>query len=341
MSEKSRTADAPHGAVVGGARGAGDHASSLTRMAGLIRDRPWVWSYLGAILAWIAISTISGRGWVGTITSTFGLVPFLVLCGIGQMAVITLGNGHIDLSIPNTLTLAAYLSTGVMNGGTGSMVAGFAVPMLAAVGIGLLNAGLILLLRIPPIVATLSIGLVLQSLVLIYSDGLVATVDPDLVAFTRLRVAGVSVLGVVCVVVAVVAGYLLHRSSYGRSLQAIGQKVRAARLTGVPVNRTIATTYVISALAAAVAGVLLGAFSTPNLDLGSPYLLNSIAVVVLGGSLIAGGRSNVAGIWGSSLFLLLILTLMDTVGANVAVQNIIKGSLIILVLVLVGAKKNE
>lgn len=106
-------------------------------------------------------------------------------------------------------------------------------------------------------------------------------------------------------------------------------------------TRTIVVTYLVSSILAAIAGVLLGAFSTPNRDLGAPYLLNPIAVVVLGGSLIAGGRSNVVGIWGSSLFLLLGLTLLDTVDADVAVQNIIKGALIIVVLVLVGAKKNE
>ena len=64
----------------------------------------------------------------------------------------------------------------------------------------------------------------------------------------------------------------------------------------------IVTSYVIAALFAAITGVLLGAFSSPSLDLGSPYLLNSIAVVVLGGSLIAGGRSNVAGIWAAACF---------------------------------------
>lgn len=304
-------------------------------------DRPWIWSFLAALIAWMAISVIAGRGWVGTITSTFGLVPFLVLAGIGQMVVITLGNGNIDLSLPNTLTLAAYVSTGVMNGGHGSTLLGFAVPLLLAVVIGGVNSMVILLLKVPPIVATLAVGLILQSAVLIYSNGLQATVNPDLVAFTRQRILGLSTLGLICVGVAVGAGFVLFRTTFGRSVHAIGQKVQAARLTGIPVTRTIVSSYLVSAALAALAGVLLGAFSTPNLDLGQPYLLNSIAVVVLGGSLIAGGRSNVAGIWGSSLFFLLMVTLLDTFGTSAAVQNIIKGSLIIVVLLLVGAKRNE
>jgi ribose transport system permease protein len=133
----------------------------------------------------------------------------------------------------------------------------------------------------------------------------------------------------------------LFRTPYGRSVQAIGQKIQAARLTGLRVRTVIVTTYLTSAVFAAITGVLLGAFSAPNLGLGSEYLLNSIAVVVLGGSLIAGGRSNVTGVWGSSLFLLLLLTLLDVMHVGVAIQNIVKGLLIILVLMLVGSRRNE
>ena len=312
---------------------------------GIIRDwpsrRPWIWSYVAALATWVAVSFVAGRGFGGTLTSTFGLVPFLVLVGIGQMVVITLGNGNIDLSLPNTLTLAAYVSTGVMANGRGSVVLGF----LAAIGIGLvvaaINSFVILALRVPPIIATLSVGLIIQSAVLVYSGSMTADPDPGLVSFTSSRVLGLSVLGLICVVVAVGAGFVLMRTSFGRSVQAIGQKIQAARLTGLRVRTVIVTSYVIAAVFAAITGVLLGAFSSPSLDLGSPYLLNSIAVVVLGGSLIAGGRSNVAGIWGSSLFFLFLETLLEVMGASVAAQDIVQGVLIVLVLVLVGNRRNE
>jgi ribose transport system permease protein len=305
------------------------------------RQRPWIWSYLAAFATWIAVSAVAGKGFAGTLTSTFGLAPFLVLTGIGQMVVITLGNGNIDLSLPNTLTLTAYVSTSVMNGGNGSLVLG----VLAALGIGVLialvNSFVILALRVPPIVATLSVGLIVQSAVLVYSSSASAVADPALVTFTRYRVAGLSLLGLVCIAAAVGAGFVLFRTSFGRSVQAIGQKLTAARLTGMRVRTVIVSSYVIASLFAALTGLLLGAFSTPNLDLGSPYLLNSIAVVVLGGSLIAGGRSNVTGIWGSSLFFLLLLALLDVIGVSVAVQNIVEGLLIIVVLLLVGARRDE
>lgn len=308
---------------------------------GWLAKRPWIWSYAAAFVVWLAISGIAGRGFLGTLTSTFALAPFLVLVGIGQMMVITLGNGHIDLSLPNVLTVSAFVSTSVINGQDRSIGLGF----LAAIGIALVvasvNSFTILILRVPPIVATLAVGLIIQSATLISSDNLTASLSPELVAFTRYRVFGISLLGVLCVLVALGAGFLLFRTSFGRSVQAIGQKVEGARLTGLKVNTVIVSSYAISAASAAIAGVLLGAFSSPNLDLGTPYLLNSITVVVLGGSLIAGGRSNVRGIWGSSIFLLLLLTLLDVSGASVAIQNVVKGLLIILVLVLIGKKRNE
>ena len=312
-----------------------------TTPAAWVAAHPWVWSFGAAVVAWVAISVIAGQGLLGTLSGTLGLVPFLVLTGVGQLMVITLGNGHIDLSLPNVVTLAAYVSTGIMNGGTGSTLLGFAVPFAVGLVVAAVNVGLVLGLRVPPIVATLAVGLVLQSAVLVYTTGFQASVDPGLVAFTRARVLGLSVLGLLCVLVAVAVGFVLFRTSYGRAVQAVGQNVRAARLAGIPVGRVVAACYAMSALLAALTGVLLGAFSTPNLDLGQPYLLNSIAIVVLGGSLISGGRSTVTGVWGGALFFVLLLTLLDVLGVGVALQNVVKGLLIILVLVLVGADRRE
>lgn len=304
-------------------------------------QHPWIWSYLAAFAAWVAISALTGRGFLGTLTSTFALVPFLVLVGLGQMTVITLGNGNIDLSVPNTLTFAAYVSTGVLADGQRPVIVGFAAALLLALVVAAVNSVVILALRVPPIVATLSVGLIVQSAVLVYSNDITAPVDPALVGFTRYRILGLSLLGLICVLVAIGAGFVLFRTRFGYALQAIGQKIQAARLTGIPVGAVIASGYFISALFAAFSGVLLGAFSTPNLDLGAPYLLNSIAVVVLGGSLIAGGRSNTTGIWGSSIFFLLLFTLLDVMHVSAAVQDIVQGILIIAVLLMVGSPRKD
>jgi ribose transport system permease protein len=304
-------------------------------------ELPWIWVFLAVVGMWVAIAAISGRGLVGTMLANIALAPFLVFVGIGQMFVITSGNGNIDLSVQYSMPLAAFVGISVMSGGSGSAVVG----VLAAVAVGLViaaaNLFCILVLGIPAIVATLSVGLMAYSGVSLEAQSFSAVPDPGLHAFTVSSVAGVSWLAIVCLGLAFVAGGVLHRTTYGRALQAAGQNRSAANLAGLPVTRVVIVSYLICGVLAALSGLLLGIYVSPSVSIGIPYLLNSIAVVVLGGSLIAGGRSNVVGVWGGALFLLLLTTLLNVVNIAVASQDIVKGALIIVVLALVGTKESS
>lgn len=300
---------------------------------------PWVWSFLGGIAIWLAIAAVAGRGLEGTLTSALALAPFLVLVGIGQMFVITAGYGSIDLSVPYVMTLTGFVSVGIMNGGHGSV----AVGLLAAIGcglvVGVVNIAAIELLSIPPIVATLATGLMVQSWAAVRAGNFNGEVDPGLNSFVVRQWGPVPELAVFTIAFAVLAGFVLHRTAWGRGLQAIGQSRRAADLAGIRVNMVLAVPYLICGGLAGLSGAFLAAYSSPSLGIGDPYLLNSIAVVVIGGSLIQGGRSNTAGVWGGALFLILLVTLLGVLNINVATQNIIKGALIILVLALAGSRR--
>jgi len=311
------------------------------RLTALTSDRPWVWAYLGSVLMWIAICVINGRLSFGVVTAVFALAPFLVLAGIGQMFVITLGGGSIDLTVSNVITLTAFAAAEISAAANGNVALGILAVVVIGVLVGGLNAGVILGLKVPPIVATLAAGLILQSAVNVIAGLGTSTPSPALADFTQSRVLGISVLGAVCVAVAVLAGIFLRRSITGRRMQAFGQNAIAARLSGVSRGRVVLIAYLISGVLAAIAGALLGAFSGPNVALGDPYQLNSIAVVVLGGTLIAGGRSNVAGIWGAGLFLLLLNTLLNSLNVGVAAQDIVKGILIILVLSVMSGRRER
>lgn len=98
----------------------------------------------------------------------------------------------------------------------------------------------------------------------------------------------------------------------------------------MPVDRIRAGTYALSAVMAALAGFLLSCFSGgAALNMGTEYLLMSIAVVVIGGSSIAGGRSNVPGIWGAALFMFLIVSMLNSYGLGAGVRLIMTGVIII------------
>lgn len=288
-------------------------------------------------MIWLAIGIISGRGIGGTLQSSVELAPFLVLVALGQMFVITAGNGNIDLSVAYLMTLSAFVSVGVMNAGHGSFLLGIAAGLLCGVLVAVVNLTAILVLSIPPIVATLATGLIAQSAGLRYSSIYASLPDPRLESFTSEQVAGIPVLAVLCMGFAFAASVSLRVTSYGRRLQAVGQNRRAAELSGIDVKLVLIVSYLLSGLCAASAGILLGAYVSPSLDLGNPYLMDSIATVVIGGTLISGGKAFASGVWGGALFLILLVTLLNVMHINVAVQDIVKGVLIICVLALAGS----
>ena len=122
-----------------------------------LRDNRWAWSFIGALLVWIITSiTAEGRGMGATLSAALAFSSFYVMAGIGEMLVVSLGAGNIDLSIPSVMTLAGYLSIGTMQGQAGSLWLGVAIALGVGALAGLANFLLIRFARIPPMVATLA-----------------------------------------------------------------------------------------------------------------------------------------------------------------------------------------
>jgi len=137
----------------------------------------------------------------------------------------------------------------------------------------------------------------------------------------------------------VASGVVLTRMVYGRSVLAIGQSMRAAWLAGIPVERIRFATYVLSGALGGIDGALLaGYFRGASVDIGNEYLLNSIAVVVIGGTSVAGGKANVPGIWGASLFLVLLLTMLNTFGVSAGLRLLLTGLIIVGVITAAGGR---
>lgn len=321
----------------------GPRGGSLGRaVVATFRERPWAWSFAAAAVVWVVTYLETSRGLFGNLTSAAAVSSFLAIVGIGQLFVITTGNGNIDLSIPNTMTLAGYYALSVMNGHNGALLTGILVALAVGLIVGTANIVAIFVLQIPPIVGTLAVGFIAQSASFVKSNNFTADPSPALAHFVNVKVLGLPLLALCVIVLAVLAWVLLTRTIYGRSVQAIGQSIRAAHLSGVRVRRTVALAYLLSGVLAGLAGVLLAADSGGvQLDIATPYLLNSIAVVVLGGSLIGGGRSFIAGVWGAGMLLTMLVTLLTVLNIPVASQNVIKGLLIVAVLSLAGGKAKE
>jgi ribose transport system permease protein len=304
--------------------------------------RPWIWSFLGAALVWLAaILFTGGYGAGGMLTAALSLAVFTVVVGVGQMFVITLGPGNVDLSLPANIGLASAVAMKVM-GGEDSMVAvGLIAALACGLAIGIVNYLLISALRIPPIIATLSASFIIQSVDISYGRGLQIKPPPGFADFTNMQILGVPILAILTIVFTIGAAIALQRSVYGRSVLAIGQNMRAARLAGIKVGWIRFLTYALSGTLGGLDGALLaGYFRGANVDIGNEYLLSSIAVVVIGGTSVAGGKANVPGVWGGALFLVLLLTMLNTFGVSAGVRLLLTGLIIVAVITAAGGRRS-
>ena len=302
--------------------------------------KPWIWSFVAAFVVWIAtILFTGGTSAIGLSQAALTFAAFSILVGIGQMFVITLGPGNIDLCVPATMTLAGTVALKFMQVDNSLILPGLAVAVAIGVVVGIGNFALIKLLQIPPIIATLSMSFIVQSTAIWTNRGLRIKPPQALAKFTTETTIGIPHVALVAFVLSVLAFVLLQKTVYGRWIAAIGQSNRAARMAGIPVDGTRFVTYILCAILAAVCGYLLASSSGgAALNMGSEYLLMSIAVVVIGGTAVAGGNSNVAGIWGASLFMFLVVSMLNTYGAGAGIRLIMTGLIIIAVIVVAGGR---
>ncbi len=303
--------------------------------------KPWIWAFLGAGLVWLATIAFTGGQGAGAILSTaLAFATFSAIIGIGQMYVITLGPGNVDLSIPATMTFAGAVSMKIVDTQDSMVAAGLAIALGCGAAVGVFNYGLIRVLRIPPIIATLSSSFLIQSSAIAYGRGLKIKPPPLLADFATARILGIPLLAICAIGLAAVMSLVLHRTVYGKSVIAIGQNPRAARLAGINVDFTRFATYVLSAVMAGLCGYVLSGFSGgASLNMGADYLLASIAVVVIGGTSVAGGYANLPGLWGAALFMFLLVTMLNIFGLTAGVRLILTGVIIVGVITVAGGRK--
>lgn len=303
--------------------------------------RPWIWSWIAAAATFIMVMALTqGRGASELAYAALSFGAFAAIVGLGQMLVITLGPGNVDLSIPAVMTLAGTLSLKAMGSDPNTAALGLLIAVAVGVAAGLANFALIFLLRLPPIIATLSASLVYQSFAIWSNRGLRIKPPAGLAEFATGRTMGIPNVALVGIGLSVIVWLVLERTTFGRWLLASGQNLRAARLAGIPVELVRATTYVTVAIFASVAGYFLASFSGgAALNMGQEYLLTSIAVVVIGGTSIAGGFSNVPGVWGASLFMFLVVSMLNSYGLGAGVRMMLTGLIIIGIVVAASTRR--
>ncbi len=271
------------------------------------------------------------------------LAAFLGIIAAGQTLVIISGREGIDLSAGAIVTLGAILVFRLSNGDDAQLLPAIAVALGAGALIGAVNGIGVTLIGIPPLVMTLGMAGVVQGMILLVTQGQLEGGTPQIM---RTLIANPLVLGIPgAVIIWLLLGaamwLLLERTNYGKQLFAVGVNRTTARLSGVRVQWIVILTYALSGLLAAFGGfMLLGFTQTVFLNLGGPYLFPSIAAVVVGGTVLAGGKGSYFGTMSGALVLTLIESLLRAMRLQEAYQLIILGAILLVLISIYGRQRN-
>jgi ribose transport system permease protein len=280
-----------------------------------------------------AVAFKSGGGIFAYIDSLLVLTSFLAILGFGQGLVIM--TGGLDLSLPWNNAANGILFTLLVHGTNGAAV--WAIPLCLAFGsiAGLLNGFGVAILGISPIIVTLAMNGLLQGIALVLTGGSPQGWTAPFLQFFMTGKAFFFTPVVWFLAAFVIATILiLTRTTFGRQVYAIGNSPRVAKLSGVAVGRTLCATYAISGFCAALTGILLTGFNGQAFNgMGDPYLLTSIAAVVVGGTLITGGRGHYPGIFGGALALTALSTFLAGTTLPDSAKSIIYGAVVLAAIV--------
>ena len=315
-------------------------ASSVRRT--VTRNRSVLFAYLLVVVLALAGELVS-RGFlrVNHIDELLITGGFIALVGLGQTFVIL--TGGVDLSIPWVLNAAAVYLTLWARGDSAKMA--WIVPVLVAVAavIGAINGAGVAFLKIPPIIMTLGMSTIVEGALLLSTNGGSGQNAPNAAVYLATHRWGpVPVLAVLWIVVLLAATLVLSKTPFGRRLYATGLNQRVATFAGVNVQFVTVAVYVISAVAAALAGIALAGYVGQSyLGMGNPYLFASVAAVAIGGTSILGGSGNFVGTTAGALALAVLAALLPILGLQPAALEIVYGCVILAAVMLSSVRADR
>ena len=305
----------------------------MTEARRLFRDQPLI-PLIGLLVALVVTLQVARPGivsaeWVGV--TLRAAIPLAILAGCQTLAMLT---GGIDLSVGAVASMAAFVMATLVNG-QGPVVA-VLIGLAAATAAGLVTGIGVGVFKVHPLIMTLGMNLAILGLVAVYQLAMVLSgiVIPEPIVWlgsgTTFDFLPNSLFLFIPLAILIVVG--LRRSGYGRLLFAVGDNAVAARLAGVRVWQVLLVLYTLSAILAAIAGLLIaGLNKTASPALVESAVLPSVAAAVIGGTSILGGRGGFAGTMVGALILTLLTALLTVLEMPEAVRQVLFGAIIVIV----------
>lgn len=255
----------------------------------------------------------------------------ILACG---MALVTYCGQTVDLSTPSTVAVASFVAVLTLKFGFAPMIV---CVLLAGALLGLINGLVVGILRINTVVWTLAMSFVFAGLIrVVFGSANIYPTEGNLQLFEKIsrhRVCGVLPISVIVMLALMIGLHILvSYSRFGRQMKLVGCSETAAKYSGINVFRVICLAFVGSGVAAAITGLFIASLSkSACYNYGSGYEFRAITAVVLSGMVLDGGKGSIMGVLGGVLAIGLMNNIMTLLGLNTFLQNVVTGTVFILV----------
>ncbi len=251
-----------------------------------------------------------------------------MLIAYGEMLLII--SGFLDLSVGSVLALSGVLSVSAYQS-TGSMAVALLVALTVGVACNLVNAFFVGNCNVPAFIATLGMQQAARGIALYYTNGQNILQLGDFVNIGRGMVGPIPVPVILVIVVTAVVWYMLNNTRYGRSIYAIGGNRNAAEASGINSRRSIYKSYIINGLLVGLAGMIFMARNNSGLPNGAVgYEMTGLTAAIVGGTSFTGGIGTVGGTVAGAFIIGFLENVMNLMGVNAYIQQIVQGSIIVL-----------
>lgn len=272
---------------------------------------------------------------VNNILNVLRQVSINALIAFGMTFVIL--TGGIDLSVGSILALAGALTGGLLAGGMDPLLA-VLLGILIGFALGAINGIIITKGKVAPFIATLATMTIYRGLTLVYTDGRPITGFTESTFFNSIGrgyVLGIPIPVIIMIIIFIIAYFILRKTTFGKSVYAIGGNEEATRLSGIKVDRIKIIVYSISGALAALAGIILTSrLNSAQPTAGTSYELDAIAAVVLGGTSLSGGKGRIFGTLVGALIIGVLNNGLNLLDVSSFYQQVVKGGVILLAVLL-------
>ena len=286
-----------------------------------------------AFLAYVGLAIGTGQTQYLTFENLVSVLARSIALGItaiGQTFAILVAS--IDLSVASLISASAVLASVVMDGDTAMILPAILAVLALGVLVGAINGLVVAKLEVNPLIATLGMSLVIQGCLSAFVTNFAGAVPPSFQVFAYGAAGGVPYALLFLVLLTVAAWATLRFTRFGSNVYAVGGNAEAARLAGVKTWRTVLGAHVICSVLAAIAGLYLAS----RLRAGAPWIgrdgvydLESIAVVVIGGTILAGGRGGVWGTFAGVAIFSLLDSIFNLTGVDAFAKQVLRGVIIV------------